>query len=283
MRRVGWLLLAAILGLCAGSTRGSKSAEVTPTGLELAETRASFLDARKASEVYANIVAVLAGFALTSLILVVSVAATTRPPAETHVRLAYSTGLVGAGFIGCILAAFVLAALAAESAVVPHLYRSLIFIGVVIAVSATAFLAALEALAVSYVPDVAAVFVLVCGLSPVLASVCVAAPFIDAARMVGASEVGATTIAKQSVVASFAPMVVALAVRLAGGPLVVSDRSLVIGLASIHLVAIAVFTLMAAAASMPRDRSNGGPRPSDVVGSCLAIGTLAAVVLATLP
>jgi hypothetical protein len=261
-----------------------------------------FLDIRRAAALYSNIVAILAGFALTALVLVITLSASdpanTSAAAAAHVddAVAYATELLGVGFIGCLMSSFLLAAIASESLLVAYLHRSMIYVSVSISLSTAVLLGGFQVLGYAFLPRSGHLFTVLVVAVVVIASIFVPAPLVDAVRTF-------RPLTPSELKAPHRPRNERDALRLAGvcaaiilvplgagvlwyflheGQAPPSDPAASIYLVS-ALVTVVASSLLAAATTVPRKDRDGRPGFLSTAMACVAIGATTGVLVATLP
>lgn len=126
-------------------------------------------DVVKSASDYSNVTGLVAGFALTAVVLAFTIAATADLQASQKIDLGFATTLFALGFVGCLLCAYSFASLRGERRSVATLTHSML-VGSGLSVCIVAVLGGFEALARAFLPDSAVVFLVVC------AAVAAAAP-----------------------------------------------------------------------------------------------------------
>lgn len=129
-------------------------------------------DVVKAATDYSNITGLVAGFALTAVVLAFTIAATADLEVSQKVDLGFASTLFALGFVGCLVCAYSFASLSGENSSVATLTQSML-VGSGLTVCIVAVLGGFEALARAFLPDSAVVFLVVCG-----AVAAVAPPFV---------------------------------------------------------------------------------------------------------
>lgn len=129
-------------------------------------------DVVEAATDYSNVTGLVAGFALTAVVLSFTIAATANLEASQKVDLGFATTLFTLGFVGCLVCAYSFASLSGENSSVATLTQSML-VGSGLTVCIVAVLGGFEALARAFLPDSAVVFLVVCG-----AIATVAPPFV---------------------------------------------------------------------------------------------------------
>lgn len=129
-------------------------------------------DVVKAATDYSNVTGLVAGFALTAVVLAFTIAATADLEASQKVDLGFATTLFALGFVGCLVCAYSFASLSGENSSVSTLTQSML-VGSALTICILAVLGGFEALARAFLPDSAVVFLVVCG-----AFATVAPPFV---------------------------------------------------------------------------------------------------------
>ena len=147
-------------------------------------------DLRRGAAGYAPIVGVVAGFVVTGLVLLFDLASrhTASQSPWTEALLGRASALLALGLIACLLAAFALAAIAAETRLTPNLTAAIMYVGMCTAIGIVAIIAAFEVLATIYLPETHDLFAwATCGVA-IAGSVLVAFVLGDAWRTPGLPE-----------------------------------------------------------------------------------------------
>lgn len=141
-------------------------------------------DLRLGAAGYAPIVGAIAGFVVTGLVLLFDLAsrhAASQTP-RTEALLGRASALLVLGLIACLLAAFALAAIGAETLLTPNLTAAILYVGMCTAIGIVAIIAAFEVLATIYLPETHDLFAWATGGVAVAGSVLVAFVLGDAWR-----------------------------------------------------------------------------------------------------
>jgi hypothetical protein len=141
-------------------------------------------DLRLGAAGYAPIVGAIAGFVVTGLVLLFDLAsrhAASQTP-RTEALLGRASALLVLGLIACLLAAFALAAIGAETRLTPNLTAAILYVGMCTAIGIVAIIAAFEVLATIYLPETHDLFAWATGGVAVAGSVLVAFVLGDAWR-----------------------------------------------------------------------------------------------------
>jgi hypothetical protein len=118
-------------------------------------------DVVKAASDYSNVTGLVAGFALTAVVLAFTIAATADLMPDQKIDLGFATSLFALGFVGCLLCAYSFASLRGERTSVATLTQSML-VGSGLSVCIVAVLGGFEALARAFLSDSAVVFLGVC-------------------------------------------------------------------------------------------------------------------------
>lgn len=142
-------------------------------------------DVVKATSDFSNITGLVAGFALTAVVLAFTIAATAHLDASQRIELGFAATLFALGFVGCLVCAYSFASLSGETSSVATLTQSML-VGSGLTVCIVAVLGGFEALARAFLPDAAIVFLVVCGTIAMVAPPFVwfptPTPCVDSAR-----------------------------------------------------------------------------------------------------
>ena len=107
-------------------------------------------DLRKVVPTTASILGTVGGFAVTAIVVVLTVAPSDNPPPDL---LALASGLLALSLIGCLTGAFSLASLAAEKELTVNLTAAGMYMSVGPTIGVVATLTAFQVLASMYIPD----------------------------------------------------------------------------------------------------------------------------------
>jgi hypothetical protein len=128
----------------------------------------------------------VAGFALTAVVLAFTIAATAELKPEQRIDLGFATTLFALGFVGCLICAYSFASLRGEQSSVATLTHSML-VGSGLSVCVVAVLGGFEALARAFLPDSAVVFLVVCAAVASVAPAFVWFPQMDIIQNYGPS------------------------------------------------------------------------------------------------
>lgn len=141
-------------------------------------------DVVKASSDYSNVTGLVAGFALTAVVLAFTIAATADLMPDQRIDLGFATTLFALGFVGCLICAYSFASLRGEQSSVATLTHSML-VGSGLSVCVVAVLGGFEALARAFLPEAAVVFLVVCSAVAAVAPAFVWFPQLDIIQRYG--------------------------------------------------------------------------------------------------
>lgn len=151
-----------------GMDTSTRAAEDTPRKETLPQEGWPGYDVVEAAGSYSNITGLVAGFALTAVVLIFTVAATADLDPAQRLDLGFATTLFTISFVGCLLCAYAFAALEGERSSVATLTYSML-IGSGLSVCIVATLGGFEALAHAFLPESSLVFLIVCAVAATVA------------------------------------------------------------------------------------------------------------------
>lgn len=144
-------------------------------------------DLRKGASGYAPIVGTVAGFVVTGLVLLFDLASrhAVGHSARSEALLGRASALLVLGLIACLLSAFALAAIGAETRLTPNLTAAMLYVGMCTTIGIVAIIAAFEVLSAIYLPETRGLFAWATGGAAITGSVLVAFVLGDAWRTPG--------------------------------------------------------------------------------------------------
>lgn len=131
------------------------------SGIPSASKGPGSYDVRAGAQSYSQIVGTVGGFAVTAVVLVFTIAPSKLAAHPSEFSMA--TGFLALGLVGCLLAAFSLAAIGAEREPTANLPAAVMYVGGATVIALTAILAAFEALASVLLPGSTELFALIVG------------------------------------------------------------------------------------------------------------------------
>ncbi len=138
-----------------------------------------------AAPAYSNITGLVAGLALTAVVLAFTIAGTAgNLGPDQKVDLGFATTLFTLGFVGCLLCAYAFASLGGEKSSVATLSDSML-VGSGLSICIVAILGGFEALAAAFLEDAALVFLTVSAVFACVAQLFVWFPHWDTVQLYG--------------------------------------------------------------------------------------------------
>ncbi len=251
---------------------------------ELREGFAGY-DVVKAAPSYSNVVGLLSGFALTAVVLAITVAGTAHLHDQQQFDVGFATTMFAVAFLGCLACAFSMASIAGEKNSPATLTCSML-VGSGIAVCFITVLVGFAALAHAFLPDSAPAFLAVCFVGVVIAPPFVWFPQWDIVRNFGEAPYPgpprSTEEAKRLVVGLFMlgvfTALVGLGIRLTG-VIGTAHHWEVLALALVTLIYTAAMVLAALLVSTWMNRPRLGVRMTWALGLIQSATVLALICL----